>query len=84
VFPMTRVGRIAERMQILDREIGNSRLAGLSRQRGKVDRAWLRGSHSEGEAEQKQRQNDSRDIIMAAHRISFGGDRNGMAMVPSG
>jgi hypothetical protein len=81
---MTRVGWIAERVQILDREIGNPRLAGSPCQRGKVGRAWLRGGCSEDGAEQKQRQNDSRDIIVAAHLISFGGDRNGMAMVPSG
>jgi hypothetical protein len=77
---MTRIGRIAERMQILDREIGNPRLSGLPRPCGKIGRALLRGSHSKGRAEQKQRQNDSRDVIGAAHFISWNGHRNGMVM----
>jgi hypothetical protein len=67
-------------MQIFDRETGNPRLAGLPCQRGKVAQAWLRGGCSEGGAEQKQRQNDSRDIIVAGHLISCDGHRNGMAM----
>ncbi len=77
---MTRVGRIAERMQILDREIGNPRLAGLPRQCGKVGRALLRGGHSEDGTKQKQRQDDSRDVIVAVHLFSGDCHHDGMAM----
>jgi hypothetical protein len=77
---MRRVGRIAERMQIFDREIGNPRLAGLSRQCCKIGRALLRSGHPEGWSEQKQRQDDSHDVIVAAQAISGDGHHTGMAM----